>query len=63
MVVEMVLSMLTRVCQVKNITQRRWPYVVARLRVTMALFNLLVQWDGLPVTGGHVSLSIAQFSL
>jgi hypothetical protein len=63
MVVEMVLSMLTRVCQVKNNTQRRWPYVLARLSFTMALFNLLVQWDGLPVTGGHVSLSIAQFSL
>ncbi len=63
MVVAMVLAMLTRVCQLKKITQRRWPYVLARLSFTMALFNLLVQWDGLPVTGGHVSLSMAQFSL
>ena len=30
----------------------------------MALFNLLGQWDGLPVyDDGFVSLSIAQFSL
>ncbi len=64
MVVETVLAMLPRVCQVKKLSQGRWPYVVARLSFTMALFSLLVQWDGLQLgDGGHVSLSFAQFSL
>jgi hypothetical protein len=64
MVVETVLALLTRVCQLKKLSQRRWPYVLARLSFTMALFNLLVQWDGLPVDdGGHILLSMAQFSL
>ena len=31
---------------------------------TMAVFNLLVQWDGLPANeDGFVPLSIAQFTL
>ena len=64
MVVETVLAMLTRVCQLKKMSQRRWPYVLARLSFTMALFNVLVQWDGLQVNeDGHVPLSMAQFSL
>jgi hypothetical protein len=64
MVVETVLAMLTRVCQLKKITQRRWPYVLARLSFTMALFNLLVQWDDLRVDDrGQVLLSMAQFNL
>ncbi len=61
---ETVLAMLTRVCQLKKMSQRRWPDVLARLSFTMALFNLLVQWDGLCVRDdGHVPLSMAQFSL
>jgi hypothetical protein len=64
MVVETVLAMLTRVCQLKKMSQRRWPYVLARLSFTMALFNVLVQWDGLPIDDdGTIPLSIAQFSL
>lgn len=64
MVVETVLAMLTRVCNLKKITQRRWPYVLARLSFTMALFNLLVQWDGVPVNAdGTIPLSIAHFTL
>jgi hypothetical protein len=56
--------MLTRVCHVKKMSQRRWSYVLARLSFTMALFNVLVQWDGLPVDDdGTIPLSIAQFSL
>jgi hypothetical protein len=64
MVVETVLAMLTRVCQLKKMSQRRWPYVLARLSFTMALFNVLVHWDGFRVNeDGHVPLSMAQFSL
>jgi hypothetical protein len=64
MVIETVVAMLTQVCHVQTISQRRWPYVLARLRLTMALFTLLVQWDGLRVgDGGHVPLTMAQFSV
>ncbi len=64
MVVETVLAMLTRVCHVKKMSQRRWSYVLARLSFTPALFNVLVLWDGLPVDDdGTIPLSIAQFSL
>ncbi len=62
--VETVLALLTRVCQLKQATQRAWPAVLAQLSFTMALFNLLVQWDGLPVDDqGTIHLSIAQSSL
>ncbi len=62
--VETVLSMLTRVCHLKKVGHRCWAYFKTRLGFTMAVFNLLVQWDGLPVDDdGFVPLSIAQFSL
>ena len=39
-------------------------YFKTRLAFTIAVFNLLVQWDGLPVDAdGFVPLSIAQFTL
>lgn len=64
MVVETVLSMLTRVCQLKKVSHRTWRNLHARLAFTMALFNLLVQWDGLPIDhDGNIRLSIADFSL
>ncbi len=64
MVVETVLAMLTTVCHVKRRTQRTWHACMARLAFTMALFNVLVHWDGLPVDDtGVLQLSIAQFSL
>ena len=64
MVVETVLAMLTTVCHFKRHTQRTWRGFMARLAFTMALFNVLVQWDGLPVDdNGVIHLSIAQFSL
>ena len=64
MLIEMVLSMLTLVCQFKKVTHSRWNYFKTRLAFTMALFNLLVQWDGLPIDNdGFVPLSMAQFSL
>ncbi len=64
MLVETILSMLTRVCHLKHATQRTWRGLHARLAHTMALFNILVLWDGFPVDAdGNVHLSIAEFSL
>jgi hypothetical protein len=64
MLVETVLSMLTTVCHFKKVGHRVWTYFESRLAYTMGLFNLLVQWDGLPIDAdGFVPLSIAQFSL
>ena len=59
-----VLSMLTVVSHLKKVTPRRWNYFKTRLAFTMALFNLLVPWNGLPIDNdGFVPLSMAQFSL
>jgi len=64
MLVETVLSMLTLVCHFKKVMHRAWAYFQARLAFTMALFNVLVQWQGLrPTASGFVPLSIAEFSL
>ena len=64
MLIETVLSMLTSVCHLKRVAHRCWDYFKTRLAFTMAVFNLLVQWDGLTVEAdGFVPLSIAQFSL
>lgn len=64
MLIETVLSMLTRVCHLKKVNHRIWAYFEARLAYTVAIFNLLVQWHGLqPDEKGLVSLSIAEFSL
>ena len=62
--VETVLSMLTFVCHFKKVMHRVWEYFQARLAFTMAAFNVLVQWYGLPPDEqGFVPLSIAEFSL
>lgn len=64
MLVETVLSMLTLVCHLKKVMHRVWSYFVSRVGYTMALFNLLAQWQPLqPDESGFVHLSIAQFSL
>ena len=64
MIVETVLSMLTLVCHFKKVMHRAWEYFRSRLAYTMALFNILVQWDGIQVDeDGSVHFSIAQFSL
>ena len=64
MVVESVLSILTQVCHFKKVGHRVWEYFHARLAFTMAMFNVLVQWDGLqPDEAGYIHLSIARFSL
>lgn len=64
MLVETVLSMLTTVCRLKKLSHRTWAAVRSRLAFTMALFNILVQWHGLPVDeNGTIRVSIAEFSL
>lgn len=64
MIIETVLSMLTTVCHFKKVLHRAWAYFQARLAFTMAVFNLLVAWDGFqPDPTGFVHLSIASFSL
>ncbi len=64
MIIETVLSMLTTLSHLKKVSHRVAAYVQARLAFTMAVFNLLAQWDGLPADeDGFVPLSIAEFSL
>ena len=64
MLIETVLSMLTRVCHLKKVAHRCWVYFKTRLAFTMALFNLLVQWDGLTIDdNGFVPLAMAKFNL
>jgi hypothetical protein len=64
MLIETVFSMLTTICHFKKVGHRVWTYFESRLAYTMALFNLLVQWDGLVIDdNGFVPLTIAGFSL
>ena len=64
MLIETVLSMLIVINHFKKVMHRVWEYFQARLAFTMAVFNVLVQWHGLPVDEeGFVPLSIAEFSL
>ena len=49
MVVEHVLALLTTVCQLKNARHRTWTGFETRLAFTLALFNVLVDWDGIQV--------------
>ena len=64
MMVETVLSMLTTISHLKKVAHRVADYVQARLAFTMAVFNVLAQWHGLPADdNGFVPLSIAEFSL
>ena len=64
MLIETVFSMQTLVSHFKKVTHRVWEYFEMRLAFSLAAFNLLVQWHGLPANAdGFVPLSIAQFSL
>jgi hypothetical protein len=63
MLVETICSLWTTVCHGKQMRQRGWEYVHARVAWTMAAFNLLAQW-GLEVEDDNfMHLSIAEFSL
>lgn len=62
--IETVLSMRTWVRHFKQVMHRVWESFEARLAFTLAAFNVLVPWHGLPADkDGVVSLSIAEFSL
>ena len=64
MIVETVLSMFTLVSHLKKVMHRKWAYLKSRLAFTMAMFNILVLWDGLQVDDrGCVHFSLAPFSL
>lgn len=64
MIVETVFSMLTLVSHFKKVMHRTWAYLKSRLAFTMAMFNILVQWDGIQLDElGNVIFSLAQFSL
>ncbi|MGH9351619.1 MAG: transposase [Terriglobia bacterium] len=64
MLVETFFSMLTTVCHFKKVLHRVWRYFTMRLSFTVALFNVLVQWDGLPLDDqGFAHRSLASFSL
>lgn len=64
MIVETVLSMLTLINHFKKVMHRQWAYLKSRLAYTMAMFNILVQWEGLQVDEqGCVHFSLAPFSL
>jgi hypothetical protein len=64
MIVETVLSMLTLVNHFKKVMHRKWAYLKSRLAFTMAMFNILVEWDGIQVDElDNVHFSLAPFSL
>jgi hypothetical protein len=64
MIVETVLSMLTLVNHFKKVMHRKWAYLKSRLAFTMAMFNILVEWDEIQVDqNGCIHFSLAPFSL
>jgi hypothetical protein len=64
MIVETILSMLTLVCHFKKVMHRQWEYFKSRVAYTMAMFNVLIQWDGIQVDAhGNVHFALAPFSL
>lgn len=64
MIVETVFSMLTLVNRFKKQMHRKWAYLESRIAFTMAMFNFLIQWNGITVDqAGKVHFSLASFSL
>jgi hypothetical protein len=64
MLIETVFSLLTQVCNLKRLRQRVFEYFEMRLAFTVALFNILQQWNGLEFDEqGVFHLSMAKFSL
>lgn len=62
--VETVFSMVTNLCQAQRTRHRVWRFFQARRAFPVALYNLLIRWDGLaPDDRGFLPLSIARFSL
>ena len=64
MLIETVFSLFSQVCKLKHLRQRVWAYFEMRLAFTVALFNLLQQWNNLNIDEHGVShLKLAEFSL
>lgn len=64
MLIETVFSLLSQVCKLKHLRQRVWAYLEMRLAFTVAIFNLLQQWNGLNFDdNGFSHLALAEFSL
>ncbi|RYZ83682.1 MAG: hypothetical protein EOP06_19490 [Proteobacteria bacterium] len=64
MLVETVFSLLTGVLHLKRLFQRAQEYLEARLGFAVAIYNLLVTWNGLQIDkAGRTKLSIAEFAL
>jgi hypothetical protein len=64
MLIETIFSLLSQVCRLKHLRQRVWEYFEMRLAYTVAMFNLLQQWNGLNFDkDGVLHLSLAEFSL
>jgi hypothetical protein len=64
MLIETIFSLLSQVCRLKHLRQRVWAYFEMRLAYTVAMFNLLQQWNGLNFDkDGVLHLSLAEFSL
>lgn len=64
MLVETVFSLLAQVCNLKRLRQRVFEYFEMRLAFTVAVFNILQQWNGLEFDEqGVFHLSLAKFSL
>jgi hypothetical protein len=64
MLSETFFALLTGVCHAKKMTPRAWEYFCTRLAFLLALFNILVQWEGLPLdVHGCAHRSLAHFSL
>jgi len=62
--VETVFSLLTRVCHLKHTAHRAWAAFQMHLAFAVAVFNLLVAWDGLRADAqGGTHLTLARFSL
>ncbi len=64
MLIETIFSLLSQVCRLKHLRQRVWAYFEMRLAYTVAMFNVLQQWNGLNFDkNGVLHLSLAELSL
>lgn len=64
MIIETFNSLVQHVCHLKRVSQRARHYLESRLAYTVALFNVLKQWDGLQFDdNGILHTSIARFAL
>lgn len=64
MMVEGVFSLLTRICQSKKMNHRVWAYFEMRISFLMAIFNLLILWNGMLFDdNGYFHHSIKEFML